>query len=511
MHSSLEPGFPFRTSIVAMNDLLTTIGLPSGSRLARAAALAVLVTTWASVGFAFQPAPAKPPVVSAPPAAAPAEDPTADAVHPSMLVEAEMDPDLGTARELRRKLDAYSELVRKGTLSNSTEDIKTINDVIRYKLSLLTLKRHRDPPPRPTPGLDPDVKKKMETAIKEFKSQYDIRREIIADITRAGFLSGTKEVRLEILKAIVKECPPLFEAHFSARLHGAILLTELNEAEGTNNVDEVPFGPTVTPLVKLVTDEKQHDAVRIWAVIGLKRLLVYPQSPAESRSRILGALTKLLEKQNQGTKDQKLKHEWFNFRLAEALGWAGTLLVDRKPVVVEVLAQTLIDTDQPHRPRFYAAQALGRLPMDGTINLSMIAVEIARYGQQLAKEYALDKQNPLPKMGIFRLYYAFRPETPLDVKRQLGLLTQIGRGGLNASSATVKGAYTHLLPIINAMLGGQDIPKPALDALSKWLQDNGPKDYRINPSDPSAKPLRAPKDNVAAQRPEKNNVAVRPN
>lgn len=521
MQSSFAPELSPRTSIVAMNDLLTTPGLPSGFRLARATALIVMLTAWTSVGFAYQPAAgnAKPPAAKAPavkPAPAePAEPavvqlpaaqpPSEGGIHPSMLVEEEWDASLGPPKDpsIKRKLDGYRELIRKGSLNDAQKDVQLIGEVIRYKLSLLTLKKHRDPPPRPTPGLDPKVKDAMEKAIKEFKSQYEIRREIIADITQAGALSGAKEVRLEILKAIVKEIPPLFEAHFSARLHGAILLTEINLTDDP----ETPFGPTIAPLVKLVTDDTQHDAVRIWAVIGLKRLLTYGQTPAENRSRILTALTKILDRQNHGTKEQKLKHEWFNFRLAEALGWAGTLMVDRKPVVVEVLAQTLVDTEHPHRPRFYAAQALGRLPMDGTINLPMIAVEIARFGQQLATEYTANNQDPLPRMGIFRLYYAFRPETAEDKNRGAGLMTQVARGGLANSGPVVTQAYQNLLPIINAMLGQQPIPKAALDKLNKWLQDNPPKDYRINPNDPSAKPLRT--NNVAAE-PKKNNVAVRP-
>ena len=440
------------------------------------AALAIVTTT----GLGQPPAPP-----------APAEKPAAadPAPPPAAADEAdEMDVNLGDERTQRTKLTTYNNLISKGSFA-SDEERKVMAEVVRWKMARFTKKKNREPPPR---KVDKDGK---EIKDKEWISLYENRREIAENVRQAGRLGGGRDVRPELLKAISKEAAGILEGyHWAARMNVAILLSEIN----SSYEPDLPYVQASPLLIKIVRDTKQVDAVRIHGVLGCRRLLRFEQTPAEVRTAIVKALYDVLTEQNKASKEEKLAHDWLNFRIVESLGWARTISIERRPVIPEALAQVIIDTEHPWRPRYFAAQSLGRLPLDGSINLQMISTEIARLAQQVAREYEKNQQDPTWKIAAWRIYFAFRPEEDLDKSLQAGLKTQVDtKAALGAAKKPVTEAYQTVLPIINSILKNEKLPKPAVDKLDKWLIDNTPKDYKVFPG---AEPLTLPPDHAKVAR-----------
>jgi hypothetical protein len=428
------------------------------------------------------------------PPAAPAEpEQAAPAAAPDEGDDAEMEVDLGDEKEARKKLETYRTLISKGTFA-SDDERKVLAEVLRWKMARFTKKKNREPP-----AMIKD-KKDKEKLVRDpdWISLYENRKEIAEDVRQAGRLGQGKDVRPELLKAISKEAAGILEGyHWAARMNVAILLTEINSSY---DPAEFPYVQASPLLIKIARDNKQVDAVRIWGVLGCRRLLRFEQTPAEVRSAIVKALTDTLAEQNKASKEEKREagRSWLNYRLVEALGWSRTISVERRPVVPEVLAQVIIDTEHPWRPRYFAAQSIGRLPLDGSINLQMISTEIARLAQQVAREYEKDPRDPTWKIAAWRIYFAFRPEEDLDKTLQAGLKTQVdSKAALGAAKKPVSDAYNTILPIINGILKSEKLPKPAVDKLDKWLIDNTPKDYKVFPG---AEPLTLPPDHAKVAR-----------
>ena len=405
--------------------------------------------------------------------------------HPSLSIEDEWIFDFKDDKERRGNESRFTALVSSGSMGG-VGDKKIIQEVIRWRLAQFTLKINRDaattpPPVKEEKEKDKDNKKK-DPPEKRGKPVHEIRQLILRDITQSSALNKPRQVRDEILKAIIAEIPPLFIKYdFVARLNGAILLAQLNETDDP----EVPYADANKLLLKLAADETEHQAVRIWGVKGLVRMAAYEQMNPSIKMEIVRTMLGLLEGSNKKlTKDQKqeLEWSWFNLRVVECLGYSNTLMVDQKPLVFKALAQTLYDEDEPLEVRAEAARSLSHLPLDGTVNVHAVVWETMQVLQSLSAKYAEGKSPSVAraKINALTLYLAFNHMNTQEQRRGYGFINQANKPALGGVKKVITEAKDLMLPHVTAILNGTALPKST--KLDEWVKNNPPKDFRIGPS-----------------------------
>lgn len=371
--------------------------------------------------------------------------------HPAFTTDAEWVIEPLPDREARLQRTQFSGLLTTGTFSGSEDEkskqLKLIADVVRARLAAFTLKENRE-------------------------TVQDLRVSFLKEIARNGRKAdqGRQDVRQEVIAAVLKELPELMKYHFIARLNGVLLLSELNEyeADGTINQPAVPLTAAHDRLLEIVRDGQQLEAIRVPAVIGLRRILAeVPELKLAIRYKIVTELVKQLDasKQSGG--------EWFQYRLAESLGFAGVLdNQDRQPVVVDALGRLLIDADRPRLARVEAAYSFARLPLTNKVNVDKIAIEVARLAQELGTQYQTEASSTTWNVVFLKLYVVFKPFEETEAKRAWGLVSQTsGKAQLRAYKPRVDEVFGLVLPLIKSAAPKRD-PKAleaSLGKLSQWL------------------------------------------
>lgn len=371
--------------------------------------------------------------------------------HPAFTTDAEWVIEPLPDREARLQRTQFSGLLTSGTFASSedekTKQLKLISDVVRTRLAAFTLQENRE-------------------------TVQDLRVAFQKEIARNGRKAdqGRQEVRQEVIAAVLKELPELMKYHFIARLNGVLLLAELNEyeADGTINQPAVPLTAAHDRLLEIVRDGQQLEAIRVPAVIGLRRILAeVPELKLAVRYKIVTELVKQLDASKQGG------GEWFQYRLAEAVGYAGVLdNQDRQPVVIDALGRLLIDSDRPKLARVEAAYAFARLPLTNKVNVDKIAVEVARLAHEFGTQYQAESSSTVWNVVFFKLYAVFKPVEEAEAKRGWGLVSQTSaKAQLKAFKPRVDEVFGLVLPLIKSVAVKRD-PK-ALEAnlgkLSQWL------------------------------------------
>ncbi|MBS0265190.1 MAG: hypothetical protein JSS02_24875 [Planctomycetes bacterium] len=353
---------------------------------------------------------------------------------------------------------------------------------------------------------------------KEFREKAaDLRIKLEKDLEASNNKPPPRAARILALKTIAEEAPRLFQYHFVARLQGAILLAHLSEfnetdAEGTKKA-AVPCTRAVEPLIEMVSDKQQLTAIRLWGVNGLVRLASLDAINSQIRNRIVDLLVAQMNASST-------EHEWYQLRLAEGLGKLTVIQnQDKRPVVPQALATVLADNNRPLLVRAEAAQSLGRLQYDSApaIDVGLLAFETARLTQQIIDGYNKDRpagkapKQAIWKLCLIRIYGGFKPledeEVPKDkTPPKRGLLLQVeGKPALNSHRKTVQEAYELILPLVTSVVGDakdKDLDGP-LTNLKKWIEQNQPKSFKINPDEPPivsgpATPTTDPNSGVAA-------------
>jgi hypothetical protein len=377
------------------------------------------------------------------------------------------DPGRGTAGLTRRMDSDFKSIMLTGEFRKDS-DKEIVAEIVRYRLSQLTLKENREKAA--------DLRVKLE---KELEGSNNNK-------------SGQRAARILALKTIAEEAPRLFEYHFVARLQGAILLAHLadyneTEADGAKK-PAVPCTRAMEPLIALVNDGKQLTSVRVWGINGLIRLATLDGIKSQDRNRLVDILVAQMNSSGN-------QHEWFQLRLAEGLGKLTVIQnQDKRPVVPQALAMVLADNNRPLLVRAEAAQSLGRLQYDSTpsIDAGLLAFETAQLTQTIIEGYVKDR-NPkqtLWKLCLIRIYGGFKPLEDEDTSKEKnqpkrGLLTQVeGKPGLVAHRKTVQEAFEVVLPLVSKVLIGESKEiDPALVNLKKWIELNPPKSFKIYPDE----------------------------
>jgi len=361
---------------------------------------------------------------------------------------------VGKKTNYNSMISRYRKILGDGDFKEGDKDKALVADVMKWKLSQLTLKDKRE-----------SAEDWREKSIKRDLQQFPEK-------------GNPKTVRSFLLKVVAEEAPRLFEYHAMARINGAILLSELCEINETDAVGKAPAVPCfrgADPLMEMVKDTKQLTAVRGWGVKGLVRLATLPEIPSAKRSQIVDTL---VAQMNTSGKEYK----WYQFRLAEGLGKLNIVQnQEKRPFVPQALARVLTDTERPWLVRAEAAQSLGRLPYDINLDVGLIAYEVALLAQQMTEAYNKQPSHAIWKLCFMKVYGAFKPLEEEDgSKQKRGLLAQVeSRPALSTYKKTVQDSFDVVLPLVVKVVGDDKEVDVSLANLKKWLEQNTPKNFRL--------------------------------
>ena len=277
----------------------------------------------------------------------------------------------------------------------------------------------------------------------------------------------TREFRRIVMQMVVDQTKELFSNNLYVRIQAALILSELNltEVDPRKNLPLEGFGPALDPLADVLLDPEQHEAVKIVAANGIYRLLRTSAPEAKLKIKVADALVKEFARTDT--------HFWYQLRLAAALSACDVSLdFNRQPFVVNVLLKAISDPQRPFAVRAEAARALGRVPIEPSVDYTRLLHELGVMAHALGTAAQQNPNDTEWPRCFLKLYYAFQPRDPnemgADRKTKAGLLSRT-----NNPSAT-RALYNEVLPLINAGLNQQPIPAASLSALDSWIKKNAP-------------------------------------
>ncbi|MFZ5829734.1 MAG: HEAT repeat domain-containing protein [Planctomycetota bacterium] len=149
--------------------------------------------------------------------------------------------------------------------------------------------------------------------------------------------------------------------HPVVRYNAITTIGELNAVEGAN---PVPWGPAVPILLGALTSETQIDAVKVAALLGLRRhaSLGGPQN-ADDRSKVIAAAVELAQQSALPEGREPDAHDWMRGVAASLLGAMRN--PGQNGEVAQALVALLSDDTASLDARREAAEALGRLNYGG--------------------------------------------------------------------------------------------------------------------------------------------------
>lgn len=410
-------------------------------------------------------------------------------VLPEMEIEKEMYSD-GDEKDFLRKYKSQYEKALQST-SLTDEEKKALDAGAIYWVYRFSMKKYREEelPKKDERGVVipqkggakerlPDLRKKLLDFVKVYAK---------STVAREYFL-----------KQIVAECEKLLDNNFVVRQNIILLLGQLSSTYPPPGkpIDPTPYDAAYVVLLKVIKDPKQHEALKIDALIGLTRIcragLPLPDANND-RKRAEIALILVPELARKNT------FWWYQARLAECLGAAGVTYDPANktnPIVVQTLAEVVADPQRHFQARVEAAKSIGRLPLDNQLNMAPVVHHIVNLGYQIAQAHnANPKKEPWrdyyftlqPQLG-FGLYYAFRSESGsakiAGGKRKPGLLEAF------PTSKEVKEAYEQFLMMALHFINnpGTKLADAQLKSIDDWLKSHVPGNARITDSSPPLSP-----------------------
>jgi hypothetical protein len=352
--------------------------------------------------------------------------------------------------KLKSGLSKYQTTLR--TARSTDADKVLIRNGIRYRLALMC-----------------QLKNRQEIS--------NLHRDLIRDLDSAATAPDNPkpaEVRafrqLVMQEVLSQAVPMLTTQNFYVRLHIVILLGELNLTEDNTklNTKLEAFVPAAGPLVQVITDPNQSEALKVAAVNGLVRILKYANPPVLVRTSIAQGLVNELK--------NKKAHPWYQMRLAGALGSVDIDLdpVLKSPFVVNILMAVMADSGRTWSVRAEAAKSLGRVPLPPAVDPPSVTRAVADFALQLAKAAQQsppqNADDPKWKGEFIKVYLAFQP---LDDKDMMANKTAKA-GLLNNPAATAKAAYDLIVPLVAAILHGQRLTAPQVSALQTFVNPSPP-------------------------------------
>jgi hypothetical protein len=354
---------------------------------------------------------------------------------------------------------------------HDSQSDKIVQDGIREQLAAMTLPAMRDP-----------------------KSDRFQMSEIVQQLLRSVRSAANKkpagdqrQYRIFMMQEIIKDCRELQLAsnQYYVRLNTAVLLANLflEEANPATKSDPEFYTPAYEALMEVLEKEGQSESVKIIAVNGLQNGCLYgtPALQVNESVRLARRLISELEKPNA--------HEWYQVRLCDALCSVDTPHdLNGQPFIVQALSKVLFDTSRPLCARAAAARALGRAPLDPSIDLNVIAYGIADLSRQMVEARNEGKKH-VSRLCVAYVLLAFVPRNSIEKSHRAGLLDRVEDPTYSKYKKTVTQVWAVIRPVIVEELKHRfepDIEFPAemLTPIVQWLKENTPSDFRVSPGLP---------------------------
>ncbi len=325
----------------------------------------------------------------------------------------------------KKERNNFSKALNEGKVNNTTKPKVAYG--IRILVHELSLKSRRD-------------------------SISEVRKKIVRDTDPPA---KGQQMRELVMSEIVNRAEELLAGNLHVRMQAVLLISELNIDPGQfPRKPPIAYVQGVSVLIDVIDPPAgaidQPQAVRVLAARGIARLLQEGRQtlPANQKltpeiaARLLSAL-------------KQQKHPWYTRVLMDALVETAVTVVAEgdnapRPLIVETLAQFLVDTRQPYDVRTHAMYCLGRAPMPGGINSAPIAWAASQLAAQIATDINQGKING--NQGFFLLqsmYYGYKPknadEMTTDGRSKAGLTNSL-------AGQPIQAAYRDFLVLFNGVL-----------------------------------------------------------
>lgn len=434
-----------------------------------------------------------------------AGDPGDGGIPPGLIQANETIPELLIIKELlvegdevnfRKEIErGFLDALKSPTLNDSEK--KAIDAGAKHLIYRFSMKKYyEEEPPLKTDKHGPTKK-----GVPSRERLHDLRKKLIDLIKNNPKL--TRATRDYFLKQITDRCAELLDNNLVVRQNVLLLLGQLPQDNGViaKGIEPAPYIPAYSVLLDVIKDQKQPEVLKITALTGLLRICrlgLSVQDPANDKKRAEIAMVLVPELAKTNT------HWWYQFRLAESLGATGVTFDPgnkNNPIVLQTLAEVVADKRRHWHPRCEAARAIGRLPLDSSLNMSPVLFEIVKLGYDMAQAYNADpKHESWANYFVFGLYLSFKAENPKDLiaggKRKAGLLAAL------PASKEIKDAYEQVLQMSLQFVDNPGKPFSAvqLKTVDDWLKNREGGNKRITASSPElgTKPAPAPRPKPAS-------------
>lgn len=312
------------------------------------------------------------------------------------------------------------------------------------------------------------------TAVDEWSKLGEITStEILLPLRTAGLKQSNPnrvlEFRRAVCKALTEACKSVLDNNFYVRMQAVRILSELNVRESEtvgNRRPAVSYVPAMEPLLDVIADPEQPEALKILAAVGVARTANHADIiPAELKFRAADILTKELARADTPW--------WYQMRLAAAAA-AIEFEIDRngQPIIVDTLLAVIADGNRSCMARTAAAKALGRTPIAaGKFDEKAAADGLV----QLARDMSLAYNKAPDKVQWYEcfinLYLTFKPNAGED-PAGLPQNSLIRKGSLPAALDSAAQRITPVVKhVVNQPIGKQKaIPGELIQRLSELLK-----------------------------------------
>jgi hypothetical protein len=312
----------------------------------------------------------------------------------------------------------------------------------------------------------------------------NLRRDLVNDIDELAGDDHARTRRIALDAAVKYLTELLADQPYVVKLNAALLLGQLNEKSGSavDRVAAKPYVPAAEPLIQVVHSSDQPTAVKVAAVVGLRRIFEDGSPPRSLRDQAAKVFIEELHEM-EGT-ELTDGQEWYYWRIVDALGvFQETRTAIQEELVVDALWETMLNANLPPHIRTNAARSLSQLDFDSSFNMGLIAHEIVRLCGTMTAQFNQQPQLPYWRRCFLDLYFAFNPHQEEEAARGWGLRQQANEATLREHKPMVDGAYDHVLKMVNEAIKNeppQKVPLQTLQEADAWMKANPPTDQKLH-------------------------------
>ena len=231
------------------------------------------------------------------------------------------------------------------------------------------------------------------------------RRDLQNDLSRCSGTPGHAKLQ-ELVLGFMQVCTnpntyATLDLAPTVRFNAVMMIGDLNEVERSGSTPPKPLPAALPILYRLFNDSRQIDAVKLGALLGIRRHLRLMDPDAEIPSVVVNLLASVIKTKDPERVRSEEGQAWF--RLVAIQTFAD---IKGKPYPVPLskeLLKVIGETESPEFLRYEAASALGSIDFAGAGNVDMnamlqplglLAVEVCDRERQRLRDETQSKKRP---------------------------------------------------------------------------------------------------------------------